>query len=364
VPAIHGDFDGGPAFLVHAHLKRTRVGEQLVCPLVEPYMQSLALERRTYIVFGKVDGPEAVPGRVIRLELKPLEFLATLFMPRRTDWADLRFLWRIATPALSFPSGIPKLWAVRTFLLARYFRFKFRALAAACTEVNVVCYYNASMLGASAAFKALGKKAFDVQHGYLGSNHDAYNNPAAFALNTHFKPDGFVVWSAQFGEYLGRTLGTPWRSTEYAHLVAGATRPQRTPERPTILYSLQWGTPVPAEVASAVQLFASVDWVFRLHPMDRAERRDLDWIRALPNATIVASGAPLSEAIRASNLHITLNSSVVHEAAALGVPSLFLDPAVTSRFEHEAEQGLATFVPAGALESIVRDTLDAIRSSD
>jgi hypothetical protein len=312
------------------------------------------------VVFGTVKGVEALPSLQLPLRLRPLEFLFSLFVPRRSDIRDLRFLWRLSTRQIAFPHRAPRLYAMRTFLLARYLAFKFREIAAACDRVYVVCWYNASMLAMTSAFKSLGKKSWDVQHGYLGSNHDAYNNARAFSIDSSFKPDGFVVWNRRFGEYIAAHLGAPWESTDYAHLRAALpNRPADADPRPVVLYSLQWATPVPDEVAAVVRERTDLRWVFRMHPIDRSAREDLEWARALAHCEVTSPVDPLPAAIAMSRLHVTANSSVVHEAAALGVASLFLDPEVISRFEHEVDEGMARYVPAGTFAQAVRQALDS-----
>jgi hypothetical protein len=200
------------------------------------------------------------------------------------------------------------------------------------------------MLGVVGAFRALGKPVWDIQHGYLGPSHDAYNNSAAFALDSRFKPTGFLVWDENFGDHVAAVLGAPWRSTGHAHLkLAGARVLPRAAGRCSVLYTLQWSTPVPASIEHAVHADTAVDWTFRMHPTDTSPRLDLEGLRRAANVRIVGAEQPLAQAIAEADLHITMNSSVVHEAAVIGVPSIYFDPIGHERFAREVGQGLAQF---------------------
>jgi hypothetical protein len=146
----------------------------------------------------------------------------------------------------------------------------------------------------------------------------------------------------------------PWQSTGYLHLKAAAGEGARSDDgRFIVLYSLQWATEVPADVAAAVGKFAEARWIFRMHPFDKAPRDDLAWIRTHANAEITGAEIPLATAIAGSDLHITMNSSVVHEAAALGVRSLFLDSGFAVRFDKEMAKGLAAYAGDGKLLTLL-----------
>jgi hypothetical protein len=258
--------------------------------------------------------------------------------------ADLRFLNQLYGKQLIFPKRFRLLHVLRTWFVARHFEVKFSLLAIACSSVNLTVYYNGPMLGLIAAFRRRNKLAWDVQHGFIGQSHEAYNNASAFAIPTSFRPSGFIVWDEHFGQYVESMLGAPWQSTDYIHIkkFVDLGLPCRT-ESPRVLFTLQWGTLVPQSVIIAATLSVGVDWVFRMHPVDSSKRPDLKELREAPNVQIVDCSDYLPSIIASSFVHVTVNSSVVHEAAALGVPSIFFDPICFDRFEREMAQGLAQF---------------------
>lgn len=348
VPPIRIANAGGIAYFAYYTHKKTVIEGRAACPLLDPLIRQRRAHRYTHILLGRVSRPEAVPSIQVPRSLNWLEFACSLLFFERHDVTDYRFITRLITPQLCTPKRHRRLHALRSFLLARYFALKFRNIASACDCAYVICYYDAIMLGVVRAFRRLDKPVWDVQHGHLGATHDAYNNSSAYALRSNFQPTGFVVWDKSFGEYLETRLGARWESTEYLHLRA-LPQPAVRHTKPTILYSLQWDALPSQEVLAAVRRFSNMQWIFRLHPYQPTAPPELNVLRSLPNASLVDSSEPLAAALLRCDLHLTYNSSVVHEAAALGKPSLFLDPQLVQRFAPEIDKGLADFVGAGEL---------------
>jgi hypothetical protein len=217
------------------------------------------------------------------------------------------------------------------------------------------------MLGVVSAFRRLGKEAWDVQHGLLGSVHQAYNNSDAYLIKSNFRPSGFVVWDAKFGQYLENTLGARWKSTEYIHLKAFGKPRSKCKVFKTVLYTLQWETYVPIEVKNAVIHFNNIQWVFRKHPHEKSPRHDLAWIQDLPNTELANCSEPLVAVLSESDLHLTYDSSVVFEAAKLGIPSLLVSAdnhqsfreSVHDAFSELIETGIASIVTQGNLITMI-----------
>jgi hypothetical protein len=248
---------------------------------------------------------------------------------------------------------------MRTWLLARYFSVKFSVLATICSSANVTVYYNATMLGVVSAFRKKGKPVWDVQHGYLGPSHDAYNNTAAFAIDSTLKPTGFIVWSNEFGRYVESTLGSNWRSTDYAHLKMFKTFvPPRVSGRTQVLFTLQTAIPVPPIVLKkATEASSTLNWVFRMHPFDKTCRPELSQLLISPNVSISDGKDPLALAIAGADIHVTVSSSVVHEAAALNVSSIFFDYKCCERFERESLRKLAFFTDEADFDDLLERLL-------
>lgn len=357
IPAIRFDAASGPAFCAYAYNKSAVVDGYHVCTLIEPLIERYARDVYTYVTLGRLPGPEKVASIQVPLAVNWVELLLSLACLRPSDALDYRFIARLYTKQLCFPKRHRRLHAVRTFILAHYMSLKFRELANACDSAYVIVYYNATMLGLVRAFRRRGKRVHDVQHGYLGPDHDAYNNRNAFSLESSFRPTAFIVWDHRFGEHIQTVLGMPWQSTDYLHLKAFAKRRAGQGDRRTVLYSLQWGTPVPDEVYAAVQQLKDLNWILRMHPNERSKRSDLDSLWCLPNVTITDSREPLSVALASADLHVTFNSGVVHEAARLGVRTLVLDRNFGIRIPDEIRSGLASLVSGGGLLAAVQDSL-------
>jgi hypothetical protein len=354
IPPFPIDQNSGPAFFAYENHKSATIGGLHVCPLIDPLIRDENVAPYTYVIIGKVPGPEAIKSTHIERKLVWTEFIASLFVFRKSDFNDFRFLQRlydskdlclVKTSDQRHGSRLYRhFYAIRAFLLARYFSLKFRRIAATSSSAHVVVYYNAIMLGVVRAFRELQKPVWDVQHGYLGPHHDAYNNTKAFSLETNLKPTAFLVWDDCFGQHVEETLHMPWRSTNYHHLrsTSPAVQPPTKHKCYVALYSLQWATPVPEEVRLAILHFGNrIEWVFRTHPLEPALRTDIEWLRNFPNVTIAGSNEPLLVALRHCNIHITYNSGVTHEAAALGIHTCFLDPDFSCRVDREIASGLA-----------------------
>lgn len=354
IPAFPIKSDSGKAFFAYAHQKNAVVNEKLVCPLVDPLIESLDNDHYTNVVFGKVEKPELIVSQHMPHQLNIQEFLLSLFFLPKTSISDLKFLWSLQRP-------MPRLafhwtfFAIRTLLIANYIALKMRRVAQKADCAYVVVYYNATMLGVVSAFRRLGKEAWDVQHGLIGPTHTAYNNPQAFAIKSSLQPTGFLVWDKAFGKYLANTLSAKWRSTDYLHLKAFQQKGDREAGSQTILYSLQWGTPVPIEVRNAIAQLPDIHWIFRKHPFEKTPRTDLKWINDFDNAEIKDSSLPLADALLRSHLHITYNSSVVFEAAALKIPSVLITATGTQAFPPQAHD---------AFKEVIRDGHAVIVSAE
>ena len=325
--------------MVYAQHKATALRGELVCPFIDPLLEKKE-GRFTYVTLGSLEGRERIPSSQLRLHVRPLELFSSLLFLRASDLGDLRFLWRLYDARLCHPFKRRLLHVLRTFLLGHYYGLKLRTLAAHCDRAWVVVYYNAAMLGVVRAFRKAGKEVWDVQHGYVGPDHSAYCNTKAYSINSTFQPTGFLVWEQRFGAFLEGALGARWKSTDYLHIRAVSVD-EGEDHGPQALYTLQWGIPVPDYVLETVQSLQAVQWVFRRHPMDKSGRHDLAAVRRLPNVRVVAPDSPLPQALARARLHVTFNSSVVHEAAILGVRSVFLDPHGSARFASEVSAGLA-----------------------
>jgi hypothetical protein len=345
IPPIRADNAAGAGFFVYASHKSAVLDGRASSPLTDPLIAAHAPRRYVHITIGELAIPEVVQSLQVPHRLNWLEFLASCFCGSPTDKVDRQFLNMLLTPLLCRPKRFHALYRFRSFLVARYFALKFRDIATACDSAYVVCFYSGAMLGVVRAFRELGKPVWDIQHGHLGPTHDAYSNASAYRLGSLFQPTGFLVWNRSFGEYLEKTHGARWESTDYLHVRAFAPPRPSANESPTILFTLQSLVPLPPTVVDAVRRFPRLRWSFRLHPTQLKLPDELEFLRSFPNVQIAERAQTLPAALSACDLHVTLDSSVVHEAAALDKPSFILDGDYQVRFAYEMERGLARYVP-------------------
>lgn len=323
--------------------------------LVSPMIDSLILSSGgkgsiTSVTLGEVNGTEHVPSRCVSDAIALGAFLRAQWRAGLPRLQDLRFVFNLFRPNqhpdLIFP--VPRwkwrLFALRSYLVARYYSVLFAAEAETHDEARVLVYYGARMLGVVMAFRRRGKPVLDVQHGYIGGSHNAYNRPEICATGSWLEPSGYVLWSKDFHERTPAMRSKFALYTDYAHLKVFGRSAKDPAAPPSVLLATQWGTPVPQFILDLVDQAPHVPWLVRLHPLESDRRQDLIPLLARPNVKLGVLGCSLAEELSNSSLQVTVNSSTVHEAAALGVPSLFTDPLGMERFVSEIDRGLAIWV--------------------
>ena len=244
-------------------------------------------------------------------------------------------------------------WDVRTLLVAHAFAWRLREVARVHREAFVTDFYSAAMLGVTLAFRREGREVWDIQHGRIGPSHQAYNSDV-FGVDCALRPTGLVVWDKRVGVYVDRALLLRWKSTEFAHLrlarASSVSRPR------SVLYTLQVDTQVPREILDLVLEDPSIHWTFRPHPGGRNPEADYLPLLALPNVVLADVRTPLQDDILRCATHVTWNSSVVIEAAALGVCSFVMEARAAADFGDEISTGFATVVPASEVGARLRES--------
>jgi len=114
-----------------------------------------------------------------------------------------------------------------------------------------------------------------------------------------------------------------------------------------ILFTMQpVDRPIPDHLAEAIRHTDQQEkWVFRCHP---STERHAEIVRSwaarehLSDRVCVEMPAtvPLSRSLARARIHITLYSSVILEAAMMGIPSIALDPYAQSIYPELVDQGL------------------------
>src|SRR5207247_3258992 len=114
--------NGGPVFMAYGTQKCAVLNGRYLCPQIDPLIERRGGGRYTHIVIGHVQGPEATASIQLPHKINWLEFVFSLFFHERDELRDLRFVVHLyRSPKLCFPNKYPKLHALRTFFIARYF---------------------------------------------------------------------------------------------------------------------------------------------------------------------------------------------------------------------------------------------------
>ena len=322
------------AYFTYAKSKTALVDGRLSHPAVDAVVGASAREPYRYYQFGSHDGPALLVSDSLPYRVGIGDFVAALLTLDGQFATHYRFVRQIhsGVDRRLIPWRSHLLWNVRTLLIAYAFAWRMREIARVHRVAFVTDFYSASMLGATLAFRRLGREVWDIQHGRIGPAHQAYNT-AVFSSNCGLRPTGLVVWSRAVGSYVDRALGVRWVSTEFAHLRLTGTA---MPSRPrSVLFTLQVDTPLPHEVAALIRDDPSVHWTFRPHPGGRNPESELRPLLELPNVALSGAGTPLQDDILGCAVHVTVNSSVAIEAAALGVRSIVMDEQAAGDFADE-----------------------------
>lgn len=367
---------GAAAVVANAVYRGTRCGGFHVSPLTDPIIEDGLFPAAGSYAIGEAPTPERIPSVRVPTDPTLLEALVGLLSWGPRDLADARFLWRISrrySPLRFFkhlrsPVRLPRwLWFLYAFLAAKAMKLPAARFAAEHDRLVIVCYYHARSLGLVRAFRRQGKPVIDVQHGLIGPSHFAYGNERAWQVSSDLQPTGFLVWTPSVQDFLRRTTARdamvrPFDDSRY-HVAV----PRSSGGRPRVLVSLQWGALLPGSLVEHVRCADGCDWVLRMHPRDRiaaADRADCAALAGLPHVAVESSEVPLGSSLRASDLHVTRNSSVITEAALAGKTSVFWDPAVIGSFRDEIESGFAEFVPLERLPARLAAVTGPVRAPE
>jgi hypothetical protein len=350
--------------------KRT-INGLLVSPMMDSLILSRAsLESATSMTLGQVEGQELVDSQCVPENIPVLQFLRAQFTAGFPRIVDLKFVFDLFRPNIHSSLILPvprwqwRIFAIRSYLIARYYSTLFKVAAANHDEARVLVYYGARMLGVVMAFRRLEKPVFDVQHGYIGISHNAYNRAEICNTDSLFEPTGYVLWSKDFHERTPGIINKCATYTDYLHLkFFGLANVVERNLQPNVLVATQWGTPLPSFLALLVHSFPTVLWTLRLHPLEADHREDLMPLLSKSNVKKSEPGKSLATDLFCASLQITVNSSTVHEAAALGVRSLFTDPVGIERFAFEVERGLACYVDEANVYDEIQKMIDLIKST-
>jgi hypothetical protein len=249
-------------------------------------------------------------------------------------------------------------------------------------------YYSPDGMAFVLACRRRGVPIADIQHGLQGPHHFAYGRWARVpAGGFSLLPDEFWVWgereAAAIDTWRLRT-GAPHRPFVTGNLGIATWRQladmadprivqllELAGERALVLATLSWGMDESEDrklIAAARATQDSHFWALRLHPMAIGDRGRIEQFVADQGAhnveIAVASAAPLYSLLLEADAHVTHSSTVIIEAATLGVPSVITSSFGGELYPEEIGDGLAVVakdVPAiaAALRTLARSRRSA-----
>lgn len=249
------------------------------------------------------------------------------------------------------------------------------------------------------AGKLKGIPIYDFQHGVIDDRHPWYGKDYCSNKIIENLVDGFLCWDEASASVLRKwapqkgievkVTGNPWFSRfvlakKNDLLVQEALNHGRIfrNSRPTVLVSLQWGMMDKAEGLNGLMIDAlkktiletadKLNWLLRLHPIQMRGPEKKISLRYLERAfgrldTVEwqhASELPLPIVLQQTHLHITDSSTVVVEAAWMGIRSALLNVdicpggAAESYYSYERAIGMAEVIPpeTNAIKQWLADT--------
>lgn len=230
------------------------------------------------------------------------------------------------------------------------------------SELITVCYYDRTILPFVLSFRTQQKKVWDVQHGSITCHHFAYKKNC-LKLNSQFIPTGFIVYSEAVLQYLKFHFRKKFKIIKIGRPIK--KRIFKNNERPIILLTLQWATKVPIKVTNIMKKLKNTKLVIRMHPRDKeniyqkfSDHSFFDYAKKNRFISIQKGSCPLSKILSKANLHITENSSVVHEASDFGIKSLFwCRHHAPLMFSQEVKRKMAKLWDMGKNEEVLTDEL-------
>lgn len=317
--------------------------------VIDPVMQ--ALEGRGHRTLkltplSYLHIPRHVPSRFIQPAIDRIKVTATYRsapteLPEFEKFQDAtRQLLGDIAPTLQWL----RVQAARLQGLAQWFGRVLDRAGGSYAFVNT--FYSLEGLAFVQAARRRGMRSVDVQHGIQGPHHIAYARWANISPRGYSTlPDEFWVWGEEevatidawrsgCATHVPRTTGNFWLQRwrdDADPLVASYLRQARAlrGSRPQVMACVVWGVPEEetSKLIEAAKLCgSSVAWWWRLHPVmaDQCDEfaRRLDSNGLDGSQVRQATDLPLFALLRFADLTVAHSSTVIREAADLGVPSV------------------------------------------
>jgi hypothetical protein len=319
--------------------------------------------------------PRQRPSRFVQPSIDRIKLLASRSRPalETPQWDAFE---RAAQAAFGAP--VParewlQMQTARLNALARWFCTRLQATGASYAFVNT--YYSLEGQAFVQAARRLGMSTVDVQHGIQGEHHAAYARWLQVPAGGYSTlPDEFWVWddteaqaigrwNAGLGTHRARITGNPWlqRWADDSDPLISACLAQagalRRPGKRQVLACLSWGLADEETgklIEAARQCGPEVVWWWRLHPVESGKRAAFAarlQQQGLDGSQVgAATDLPLYALVRSADVIVAHSSTVIQEAAQLGVPAV-----VTSDYGAEFHAGLVH--TAQAVKATTPDTI-------
>jgi len=263
--------------------------------------------------------------------------------------------------------------AIKTELAADYFKKLLKKFNP--KQCYMVTYYNAYNAGLCKACWDLSIPATDIQHGAQGSMHSAYaqwNNVPERGYNT--LPRHFACWQQTDVDVIQKWADdTPHSAYVLGNLYLEKLASQQTPAHKTFndfhkkqaankqsyLITLQVGARLNQSIKDILTNNDDLFFWIRMHPTNiKNMPSTIEELKNLgvENYNIVeATQTPLYIILPHMDAHITLNSSVVIEAAYFNIPSIILDETGELYYQDYIKSGQALY------EASPQDAIDTLK---
>jgi hypothetical protein len=228
---------------------------------------------------------------------------------------------------LAFCRAVLEKWRPAHVLLWSWYGPDRQAMAHACRERGIPCT--------------------DLQHGVQGPAHLAYGRWAHVPPGGWTTiPDRFWCWDQGSVDHIASWApsdvhrpflgGSPWLER-----TVPPTGPRSGPVR--VLFSMQpMAAPIPHGFDAVIrEMGEGYQWVFRPHPLADADLMPWKGWAGIQDRIRVEDPVqvPIAHSLAAADVHITQFSSVIAEAAMLGVPSIALHREAGAIFGHYLRNG-------------------------
>lgn len=184
----------------------------------------------------------------------------------------------------------------------------------------VICYFNSCNLAPILSFKKNKKDVYDIQHGYIGDDHPAYEKKLINSKNL-FVPNKMIIWRGE--KYNGLPMN---------NLFTGDYPPKINIKKNTSkngkliigfsMVNYQISNELIDFINSTNQLFI---WRLKQHPMDKFEpyeRSDIKKVNFNENIIVDSKSENIMSWLEKINIHISEFSSTVYEASISGIPTI------------------------------------------